>query len=295
VAARLAELGGGAGFGDLFREDVPREWLCRRIGGVVDHEAMWTEDVLDPVAERLGHAAPRLVRPTQAVHDLGTELRVGQRRAQGPDGREDVVGEGEPRDGALAGAGEVFEADGLRGELGIEHRTPGHLGPVVILRVNPEHGHNRHAVVAFNLGRQLHRGERFEKREQRAAKEAGLLARDHHARAGIGQTRGRGARFGRRLSARLLIRDDPRQRLGAARRGLRPADRVFPRGRAGGIAREERLDLRVLVRVIRRQAANPRKLSDVDGQGSGGRWRGRVGRHRRVLSQSLGKHVNSAW
>ena len=200
----------------------------------------------------------------------------------------------QPGDGTFAGARQIGQAHGVRGELGVEHRTPGHFRPVVILGVDPEHGHDRHAVVALDLGRELHRGEGLEQGEERAAEQPGLLAGDHHAGGGIGETGGRGTGLGRGAAPGLLIRQHGRQFGGAAGRGLRAADGIGPGGRRGRIAREERLDAREVVRVVGGQAANPGELSYVNSQHTGGRGCRRVGRHRRVLSQSVAKRVNSA-
>ena len=85
-------------------------------------------------------------------------------------------------------------------ELAVEHRTSAHFRPVVILGVDPEHGHHRHAMLLRHLRRQLHRRDGLEQREQRAAEQPGLLAGDDDARGGIGQPRRGLARRGRRVA-----------------------------------------------------------------------------------------------
>ena len=294
VAGQAGQFGGLARLRDLLDEDVAGERLGRRIRRVVHDETVRAEHCFDPVAERLRHASARLVGAAQSFDDFGAELGIGQRGSEFVDGGGDLVGERQPGDGTLPGPRRVWESHGVRGQFGVEHRTPGHFRPVVVFGVDPEHGHDRHTVVALDLGRELHRGEGLEQGEERAAEQPGLLAGNHHARGGIGKAGGGSPGFSRGAAPGLLIRQHGRQVCGAARRGLRAADGIGPGGRCGRIAREKWLDAREVVRVVGSQAANPGKLSYVNSQHTGGRGCRRVGRHRRVLSQSVAKCVNSA-
>ena len=65
-------------------------------------------------------------------------------------------------------------------------------------------------MLLRHLRRQLHRRDRLEQREQRAAEQPGLLAGDDDARGGIGQPRRRLARRGGRAARGLLRGDDAR-------------------------------------------------------------------------------------
>ena len=283
-----------AGLGDLGREDAGRQRLGRRIGRVVDHQAVRPEHGLDPAPEGLGHAAAGLVGGAQPVEHVGAELGLGQQGGQRVERGRDVRGEGEAGDGTLAGAGQVGQTDGLGLERRVQDRTAGDLRPVVILGVDPEDGHHCDAVIAFDGRGQFHRRQRLQQREERAAEQPGLLSRDDDAGRRVGEPRRVVARRGRRLARRLLSGDQAGQCLRLATRGLRSANRVGPCRGVGGVAGEEGRDLLVRERVVGRQAPDPRELADVDGERAGGGRCGQVGRHRRVLSQSAAERVNCA-
>jgi len=174
----------------------------------------------------------------------------------------------------------------------VEHRTAPDFLPVVILRVDPEHGDGRHVVVAFVAARELQRGERLQQREQRTAENAGLLTCEYRDRRGIGQARGGGARAGRRVPLFLLCREDGSDPRAIARVLLCPLDGLAPRLAIHRVARVESLDLLEVVRVVAGERPNPREAADIEPRGlqaasraGGHRGRGGLGRHGLVLSQ----------
>ncbi len=201
--------------------------------------------------------------------------------------------EGEPGDRQGAGARQVGEPHRARRQLAVEHRTAAHFRPVVILGVDPEHRHHRHAVLGRDLRRQLHRGDGLEQREQRTAEQPGLLAGNDDARGGIGQPRRRLARGGGRAASRLLGRDHARDVSRLSLMSLRSLDGVGPRSRRRGIAGEERRDPLKIKGIVRRQAPNPRECSDVHRKRRGGSGRD-FGWHCDVLSQTVTNTVNLA-
>ena len=82
------------------------------------------------------------------------------------------------------------DRDRCRRVVAVEHRAGRDLVPVVILGVDPEDRHHRHAVLAADTAlRQPDRRERLQQRVERAAEEPGLLAGDDRHGAGIGQRR----------------------------------------------------------------------------------------------------------
>ena len=87
------QLGRVSGMGDLAREHVTGQRLGGRVRGVVHHEAERSQDGFEPDAEGLGHAAARPIGAPQRRDQLVAELGLRQRRGQGVDGRNDVVGE----------------------------------------------------------------------------------------------------------------------------------------------------------------------------------------------------------
>ena len=102
----------------------------------------------------------------------------------------------------------------------------------------------------------------FEQREQRSAEEPGLLAGDHDARRGIGQA-GRRLTRASGVTAHLPFGEHVCQLGGPTRRGLRARDGVGPASGVAGLPQRMR-DPDSVERVIGRQPANPRELSDID-------------------------------
>ena len=82
------------------------------------------------------------------------------------------------RDGPLVSARRVAERHVLQAKFRVVHADRLHLIPIVILGVDPEHGHDGHAVIFRHLRRQFHRRDRFEECEQGPAEQSGLLAGD---------------------------------------------------------------------------------------------------------------------
>ena len=136
----------------------------------------------------------------------------------------------------------------------------------MILGVDPEHGDHGDAVLARHLLRQLHRRQRFQKREQRSAEETGLLAGDDDDGLGIGEACS-GFTCRRRGAAALLLgRDNARQLRRGADVRLAPLNRIGPGIGTCGIAREVRRDLLEAERVVGGEPSNPWESPDIDSQ-----------------------------
>ena len=129
----------------------------------------------------------------------------------------------------------------------------------MVLGVDPEDGHGGNVVILRHLLRELQRRQRLQQREERAAEEPRLLARDDGDGAAVGEQPSGLARARRRLTAFLLGGDDGRNLGAPAIVRLRPGDGVGPRGAVGRIAGKKWRDGAEVVRVVRRQPANPRK------------------------------------
>ena len=184
VAAGVERRAGGGGQArglpgrrQLAREQRPGERLRRRIRGVVDDEAERPEQVVHHAGEgaRQRHAVAVVAgeRGDQRVGELGGRERLAQ---GGEDGGGGAGRQRQGRDRTRPGPRRRADADGLRRQLGVEHRTPGDLVPVVILGVDPEHRHRGDAVRRLDRARQLDGGQGLEQREDGAAEGAGLLA-----------------------------------------------------------------------------------------------------------------------
>ena len=283
------------GWLDFLDEDVPRQRLRGRIGRVVHDQAVRAEDRLPSI----GRTPSPCRRP--ARYALRNSLMMSSRNSDSGRTAASASSAAEMssvsvslRDRQMAGAGQIGELDGPRRQVGVEHRTAVHLGPVVIFGVDPEHRHDRDAVIARHLRGELHRRQRLQQREQRSAERARLLPGDHDARGGVGQPGGGVARRAWRAAAFLLRGDHARDLGGLARVRLRAGDGVGPGGRQRRVAGEERRDLLVRKRVVRRQTPNPGECANVHRERRCG-CRRDVGRHRHVLSQTVTEAVNRAW
>jgi hypothetical protein len=134
----------------------------------------------------------------------------------------------------------------------------------VILGVDPENGDDLGLLFAGSAPRQLHGGDRFEKREERAAEHSSLLAGHDGNGSWIGQFGHRVTRRRRRVSVALLSGENAGDRRVRARHRARSHDRVGPRLTRRRVARIERRDLREIERVLPSQGPNPRKPAHVD-------------------------------
>src|SRR5207249_9250279 len=131
--------------------------------------------------------------------------------------------------------------------------------PVVVLGIDPEDGRSGDAVIARYLVGELDRGQGLEQREQRTAEEPGLLTSDNRDGARIGEGSARFTRARRRLTLRLLGRNDRGDLVPPAGVRLRARDRVGPRRAIGRITRKKRRDGAEVVRVVSGEPANPGK------------------------------------
>jgi hypothetical protein len=129
----------------------------------------------------------------------------------------------------------------------------------VILGVDPEDGDGGDLVIARDLLRKLHRRQRFQQREERSAKQPGLLSGDDGDRAGIGEEPSGLARARRRLTSFLLAGDDGGNLGAASIVRLGPGNRLGPGGAVRRVAGKKRRDRAEVVCVVRRQPANPWK------------------------------------
>jgi hypothetical protein len=294
VAAGVERLAGGAGQPrrlawrrQLAREQGRRERLGRWIGGVVDDEPERSEQVIHPAGEgtRQRHAVDVVAAEAgeQVVGELGGRERLaeGGERGSGGAGRQ-----GQRRDRTRPGAGRGADADRLRRQLGVEHRTLGHLVPVVILGIHPEHRDRRHSVRGFDVARQLDGSERLEQGERRPAEGAGLLAGGDDDGVRIAEPCGRGAGGGGRLPRGLLSREGGGDRGAVApvRRGA--GDRIAPGAGLRRVAGEDVGDLGEGVGDVQVERARPGQARQLDADGGRGRRRRRCGGRRRSLTSA---------
>ncbi len=194
------------------------------------------------------------------------EIRVGKGCLKGRDRGGDLIVEAQPRDGHLASAGELAKSDRDRRRLRVEHRTPAHFVPVVILGVDPEHRHDGHAVVAAHRRGEFHGGDRFEQREQRSAEEPGLLAGDDDNGPRIGEPCGGGSRCRWRPAPLLLSGEHARDLGRRTGVGVAARDRLSPGLAFRGVAGEVRPHAIEREGVVGGQASNPGEAANVDGQ-----------------------------
>jgi hypothetical protein len=200
-------------------------------------------------------------------HDVGGEFGGRQHRPQGLHGGLALTLDHEPCDRAVAGPLERTELDGVRLLLVVEHRTAAHFLPVVVFRIDPEHRHGAHAALGGDRAGELDGRDGLVERVERPAEEPGLLAGDD----GHGGLVGEGGRGGERLRRRpavALLRGEQGGQMwrGALRTGVHTGDDVRPRCvilRIAGVERGESVERE---RVIRREAANPRQLTEIDGE-----------------------------
>ena len=152
----------------------------------------------------------------------------------------------------------------MRAERFIEDRTRSDLVPVVILGVNPEHGHDRHVVFARDFFGQFESRQRFMQREQWTAEKPGLLSGDERNGTGVSQLACRLARSSRSTALRLLARENLRHLAAITRIRLRAANGMRPSRAIGRITAEKRRQRRKIVGVVRGETPRPREAPDVD-------------------------------
>ena len=249
---------------ELAREHLADQRLRRRVGGVVHDQPAVAEDLFQPAAERLRHAAPRRVGAAQAVDQRAAEFGRGQELLDLVEHGDNRLVQGDGGDGGGFGAGPRRQGDAARRQRFVEHRTRPDFLPVVVFGVDPEHRDRRHLVVARHLLGELDRGQRLEQREQRAAEQPGLLAGDDGDRLAVGEQRAGLARARRRAAPLLLSGDDRGDFVAVPVVRLGPRDRVGPRGAVRRIAGKKRRYGSEIVRVVGREAADPGKPPDVD-------------------------------
>src|SRR5439155_21215537 len=131
------------------------------------------------------------------------------------------------------------QGHGARRERFVEHRTRSDLFPVVVLGIDPEDGRSGDAVIARYLVGELDRGQGLEQREQRTAEEPGLLTSDNRDGARIGEGSARFTRARRRLTLRLLGRNDRGDLVPPAGVSLRARDSVGQWRAIGRILRKK--------------------------------------------------------
>jgi hypothetical protein len=205
-----------------------------------------------------------------------------------------AFGERHGRDRNPAGVGRRGEGDCLPLAIGIQDRTTGDLVPIVVLSIDPEDTHHRHAVLPRQPVGHLDGCQRFQQGEQRAAEQSGLLARDDGHRAWIGEETCRGHSLGGR-SALPLLRRDHRSQIGPGPGvGLHARDRLNPGLRVRRVTGKEPRDRGVTVDVIGCQLSDPREASHVRCDGNRDVRGGALfGVHRGVLSQSAAQAVKA--
>jgi hypothetical protein len=172
--------------------------------------------------------------------------------------------ETDPRDRDLVRALRSRQRDRSILEVGVENVAGTDLVPVVILRIDPEHRHGRHAVLGCDAGGELDRRDGFEQREERTAEESGLLAGDDGDGARIAQARrGLFGGFGRSAGAELR-HSRAGHLIALPRMSLCPRDCGAPRLRRGRASGEERLDAWKVPGVLAREPPDPREPPHVD-------------------------------
>ena len=179
-----------------------------------------------------------------------------------------------------AGAGRVGQTHGLRPSA--RRRAP------YTTALRPSRGPRRRSRRPAprarggpaDLLRELHRGERLQQREQRAAEQPGLLAGDdcHGRRVGEPRCRRRWPPPGR--AALLLLRQHAGDLGGRPHVRLRARDGVGPGGGRRRVAGEKRRDVLRSRTRNRRRGGDPGKAPDVDCERARGRRGSGLGLHR---------------
>ena len=177
VAGRLRERRRAATGFELTRKELRDEGFGRRVGRIVDDQAVGAEDRFDPLREGFGHAGARSIRTAQRGHQPVGELGLAEHRGELVQAVLDAFIQDQRRDRSFFGSFGLRKGDRVRLEARIEHRTACDFLPVVILGVDPENRDDVCLLLPAGLARELNRGDGLEQREQGAAERAGLLAR----------------------------------------------------------------------------------------------------------------------
>ena len=132
----------------LAREHAADERFGPSVRRVVHDQTAAAEHLLEPLAERVGHAGAGRVGAAQFRQKIFTECCRRQDALGLVEHADDGVVQLDGGDGGRFGAGTRRKRDGPRSQIGVEHRTRTDFFPVVILGVDPENGDDRHAVIA---------------------------------------------------------------------------------------------------------------------------------------------------
>ena len=281
-----------AGVLDLAGEDVGDQRFRGRIGGIEHDEPARSKHTLQPSTEGLGHTGARLVAAAKIVEERRRELCGRQCGLQLRKRSGDRLVQSHSCNGAGMCARQVAHRHGSRCIVGGEDAARLHFVPVVILGVHPEHRDSRHLMLGPHTFGELESCQRLEKREERSAKQSGLLAGDDGDRPGIGKKVGGGLRFGGCVSTSLLRPQHLNERVPLPALTRRTRNGVPPGARIARITGEEVGQARVVERVIGGKPPDPRKTTNINGKTTA---RGRVplvhGTRRLYGQASVGLHL----
>ena len=210
------------------REDGAHERLCRAVGAFVDDKAEIAEGAVEHPCEGIGHADAGRVRLPQGGDQVYRKFSVRERRRQLVDHAGHVVADRDRADGGVSRTRWCRQRDRAALQIAVEHRDRRHFVPVVIFRLDPEHGHGGDAVFRRDLRGELRRRQRFVQREQWTAEESRLLAGDNRDRFRVCKARGGVARRGRRVAPLELLCEECAELCALTRMLLCVRDRCRP-------------------------------------------------------------------
>jgi hypothetical protein len=147
--------------------------------------------------------------------------------------------------------------------IAIEDAARFHFVPVVIFGVDPEHGDGWDLVLDPHAFGELDCGQRFEQREEWAAKQASLLTGDDRHRPRIGEEAGCGDCFRRCVTPLLLCPQDLDERVPLSPMTRSACNGVSPCTRIARVAGEEIGQPREVERVVGREPPDPREATNI--------------------------------